>query len=295
MPKLWKFRKAEQTAVKVEDYQFAEAQSLPAFDDDDLADLPEPDELDEDLIDESLAAELLELTREKPEEPPEEANPVSFAQIQCDKLIQDAEVQAAEIVANAEAQAQKIRDLAREKGHEEGYQAGYHQGMAEGTAQALEEGDRAKEETARRMMNDVDAFLDRAEQALNRQMDENLDDLRDLALAVAEKVVCVSLKSSSEVVGRMIQTAVTKRKRREWAHIYIAECDAKRLTTMPATLSAALAELSDRVQIIPMAGDEAGTCIIESPNEIIDASASTQMQNIRDMLSSRPGGGGIRF
>ena len=84
----------------------------------------------------------------------------------------------------------------------------------------------------------------------------------------------------------MIQTAVDKRKRREWAHIYIAECDARRLTQMPAALTAALSELSDRVRIIPMADDEAGTCIIECPDEIIDASASTQMQNIRDLLDN---------
>ena len=139
--------------------------------------------------------------------------------------------------------------------------------------------------------DDVEAFIRKAERMLDQQMDDNLDDLRDLALAVAEKVVCVSLKSSSEVIGRMIQTAVDKRKRREWVHIYIAECDAKRLTTLPAALTAALAELSDRVRIIPMADDEAGTCIIESPNEIIDASAATQMQNIRDMLNNHPGNG----
>ena len=106
----------------------------------------------------------------------------------------------------------------------------------------------------------------------------------DLALAVAEKVVCISLKSSADVISRMIQTAIDKRKRREWVHIYIAECDAKRLTQMPASLTTALSALSDRVRIIPMADDESGTCIIEMPDEIIDASAATQMHNLRTIL-----------
>ena len=40
-----------------------------------------------------------------------------------------------------------------------------------------------------------------------------------------------------------------------------------------------------------MADDEAGTCIIEMPDEIIDASAATQLNNIRTMLSDTPAGG----
>ena len=127
--------------------------------------------------------------------------------------------------------------------------------------------------------------MERAGAALDRQMDEHVEELRDLAIAIAEKVVCVSLKSSSEVICRMIQTAIDKRKRREWAHIYIAECDAKHLSKVPASLMNALSALSDRVRIIPMADDEAGTCIIETPDEIVDASAATQMNNIRTLLS----------
>ena len=33
-----------------------------------------------------------------------------------------------------------------------------------------------------------------------------------------------------------------------------------------------------------MADDESGTCIIEMPDEIIDASVSTQLDNIKDIL-----------
>ena len=46
----------------------------------------------------------------------------------------------------------------------------------------------------------------------------------------------------------------------------------------------ALPGLSDHIKIIPLSDDEAGTCIIEMPDEIIDASASTQLKNIRDLI-----------
>ena len=38
-----------------------------------------------------------------------------------------------------------------------------------------------------------------------------------------------------------------------------------------------------------MGDEEDGTCIIETPEEIIDASVSTQMSNIRDILHDQLG------
>ena len=160
--------------------------------------------------------------------------------------------------------------------------------LAEGKAQA----ERLKaailadaEKQAAQMADEVQRFLDRAGAALDRQMDENLDDLRDLAIAIAEKVICVSLRSSTEIIGRMVQTALDKHKHREWVHIYIAESDIKRMGELPASLTSAISALSDRVRIVPMADDESGTCVIEMPDEIIDASVSTQLGNIRSLLS----------
>ena len=108
--------------------------------------------------------------------------------------------------------------------------------------------------------------------------------LRDLSIAVAEKVIHISLKSSGEVIARMIQAATEKLKRREWVHIYLADCDAKNLAQAAPELTTALAGLSDHIKFMPMADDEPGTCIIEMPDEIIDASAATQLSNIRDLL-----------
>ena len=113
---------------------------------------------------------------------------------------------------------------------------------------------------------------------------ETRGELCELSLAIAEKVIHVSLNSSSEVVARMIQVATEKLKRREWVHIYVGGCAAKEVSAITPELMTALAGLSDHIKIIPLSDDEAGTCIIEMPDEIIDASASTQLKNIRDLI-----------
>ena len=296
MPKLWKFlSKSEPDAPNIQKYQFSAAadlemnSDLQAFTPEDIA-----EEGPAETAECAAAPETVEAPP-VPDPEPEEAqtspgddmqNPVVFAKVQCDLILQSARQEAEEILRQARQQAQQEQEQVRQQASEQGYQAGFQEGVQQGTAKALEEGKAQQQALAEQLEDEVEAFLKRAETALDQQMDQSVDDLRDLALAVAEKVVCVSLKSSSEVIGKMIQTAVDKRKRRQWVHIYIAECDAKRLTTLPPALASALSELSDHVRIIPMADDESGTCIIECPDEIIDASASTQMQNIRDMLSN---------
>ena len=287
---LWGEAKEDpESKAKVEPYQFPSAEELvvesePEEEAAPVSD-PPPEEGEEAeefdvLVTDELAPEP-EPEQEKAEAEPEpEENPITFAQIQAEAILADARRGAEAILAQARADADQEAAGVFAKAREEGYQEGYVAGMA----QAAEESRQLREEQAQRQEEEVHRFMEQAGVALDRQMDQCVDDLRDLALAVAEKVVCVSLKSSADVISRMIQTAIDKRKKKEWVHIYISECDAKRLTQIPASLSAALSALSDRVRIIPMSDDESGTCIIEMPDEIVDASAATQLNNLRTIL-----------
>ena len=291
MPKLWKFiSRNQQDTPKVEGYQFPDSEEMTKAVPFSLTDFSvEADEPAEEPKEVKFVLEPDPPEEEKAH--PSAVNPVDYAQLQADLILQRAEAEAEKILSDARQEAARLSadayEKAKEMGFQKGREAGYQDGVQEGSQWVMGQSDREREEFAQRVEADVAEFLEKAADALDRQLEQNVEDLRDLALAVAEKIVCISLKSSSDVVARMIQTAIDKRKRREWVHIYIAECDAKRMASVPPSLAAALAELSDRVRIIPMADDEAGTCIIECPDEIIDASAATQMKNIRDMLEAQ--------
>lgn len=281
------------TKAKAEPYRFPDAAELrvndpPPLEEFEEADQPPVSEGDEAGVDVRIAEE----EPEAEQRPEPEQTPISFAQIQAEQIVAEARREADRIIAQSQEEAQRQTEEVLAKAREEGRTEGYEAGMA----QAAEESKTLREEQAQRLEEEVHRFMEHAGVALDRQMDQSVADLRDLAMAVAEKVVCVSLKSSGDVIARMIQTAIDKRKKKEWVHIYIAECDAKRLTQMPASLSHALSALSDRVRIIPMADDESGTCIIEMPDEIVDASASTQLNNLRTILTDASGGsGGFTF
>ena len=56
-------------------------------------------------------------------------------------------------------------------------------------------------------------FRDAADQR-DMMFARSQDEMRDLALTVAEKIIRISLQSSSEIVARMVQNATEKLKRR---------------------------------------------------------------------------------
>ena len=285
MPNIFKvFSKA-----KAEPYQFPNADELvvetPPEPEEELP-AQEGGEFTEGTEDAPDGAADGQAAEAEPEAEPEESA-ITFAQVQAEAILAEARQNAERILDQAREEADQRAEEVFAKARENGYQDGYVAGMAQASqeaALAAEEAVQKREEQARQLEEEVHHFLERAGAALDRQMDESVADLRDLAMAVAEKVVCVSLKSSADVICRMIQTAIDKKKKKEWVHIYIAECDAKRLSQLPGSLTNALSALSDRVRIIPMAGDQSGTCIIEMPDEIVDASSDTQLNNLRTIL-----------
>ena len=184
-------------------------------------------------------------------------------------------------ITTAAQEQEDIRAGARDEGYRDGY--------AQGLAKAMEDAVRDREATAARLEKDVQSFLEKASLAREELLLQTREELLELCIAIAEKVVRVSLKSSSEVIVRMIQTATERMKRQEWVHIYISGCDARQAAQISPALTSTLGALSQHIKVVPMGDDESGTCIVETPEEIVDASVSTQMSNIRDVLYDQMG------
>ena len=217
----------------------------------------------------------------EPEKEPE-PTPIDFAQIQASAILQDARDEAEALRTKALEELERELDELREEAKKEGYDVGHAQGVAEGRMEAQAE----LNEKAAAQLKEVQAFLRDAARARDQLLEDSKQDLKELALAIAEKVIRVSLKSSGDILIRMIESATAKRRRCEWVQVYIADCDARASANTVPELTEALSRLSDRVRVIPMADDESGTCIIEMPDEILDVSVSTQLDNLRGVLSN---------
>ncbi len=202
---------------------------------------------------------------------------INFATVQANEIIANAKKSAQEAFDEKIESAQKQIDEQMEKAQKEGYQSGYEAGLKLGEM-------KAKTEMQTQLSAQVKQFMQKETKVREELIENTKSQLTDISIAVAEKIMQISLKSSKEVITRMISVAIEKLKRREWVRIYVAESDAAELVQASPELRAALTGLSDNVKIVPMQDDEPGTCIIEMPDEIIDASVSSQLKTIRDII-----------
>lgn len=257
----------------VRSYTFPAAEDIEIEEDPPVEESPPEEEL-------PPAAEAEEAEQPQEEEIGAAASLLSFAQVQAEEIRNQARQEAQELLENSRKQAAQEAEEALAQAREEGFRQGY----ADGMSKAQIEGKAALEEQLHQQELQIRQFLEEASQAREDLLEQTQSELCDLSVAVAEKIIHVSLKSSREVILKMIQMATDRLKRREWVRIYVGGCTARELAQITPELTTTLAGLSDHIKLIPMADDESGTCIIEMPDEIIDASVSTQLGNIKDIL-----------
>ncbi len=197
------------------------------------------------------------------------------------RLLEEATKQADALLAKAKEEAEQIREEAQK----EGYDTGYAKGEEEGYQVAYTKVEETVGAETEAFLQDLKRLTQEVAQQKQDILYQYQNDLKDVAVAVAEKVVQVSLKSSGEIIERMIISATERLKTKEWVKIYVSKSDAQMMLEADKDLVASLSHLSEHIKVIVMNNEKQGTCIIECPDEIIDASVNTQMENIKEILN----------
>lgn len=208
----------------------------------------------------------------------EEIPVVSPADAELERALRQAE----EIMNTARAAAKEIE----EEAYKEGYQAGIEAGEKEGKDQAYREHQEVMEKRAEVLEREIADYVHDMQRTKELVLEEYMDDLKSIALTIGEKIIQVSLKSSSDVVERMIIAATERLKKTAWAKIYVGNNGSQIQANGDSRLLQELSKLSDNVKIIVMDEEEPGTCIIELPDEIIDISVGTQLENIKEIINN---------
>lgn len=214
-----------------------------------------------------------------------------------ESLMEDSVDEAAKILEEvrraAQQDAEEFLEAERKRAQEEaaqareaGYRAGYETGYEEGRRKADGEYRREFEQRLLAFQEDVERALQAVELAKERCLHNYIDELKDCAIAIGEKVIQISLRSSGEVMKQMIITATEKLKKTAWVKIYIDKADYDMMMEADADIIDELSHLSDNIKFIVMDKEDTGSCIIEMPEEIVDVSVNTQMENIRDILEN---------
>ncbi len=213
----------------------------------------------------------MEETQEEAETLPED----SFAM---DERAEQAEALARQILNDAREQAELLR--------EEAYEQGRREGEEEGLRQAYEEHRQILNEEIRRFQTNMADVIQSVSIEKDKILERYIDNLKEISLTVAEKIIQTSIRSSGDIVKRMILAATDKMTKKQWAKIYVTKCNTGISLSVDEEFLEALSRLSENVKVITMDNGEEGTCIIELPDEIVDASVGTQLENIKDILNN---------
>lgn len=209
------------------------------------------------------------------------------------EIVGGAKEESRQILLKANALADSLLEEAREQAAqekkqvmEEARRAGYEEGLREGREKADEEFAAALGEELENFRKDMETALASVETAKDECLKKYIEELKDCVVAIAEKVIHISMKSSGEVIKRMIISETEKLKKKAWVKIYIEKSQYDMMAEADAGIISELSRLSDNIKFIVMEKENSGSCIVEMPEEIVDISVDTQLENIKEILEN---------
>jgi flagellar assembly protein FliH len=82
----------------------------------------------------------------------------------------------------------------------------------------------------------------------------------------------------------IIQNAVDSYRNQAWVRIYVSGDTANLLTKADASIAQELKTVSDHVKVVVTTGISDESCVIEMPDQVIDAGVDTQLKKIKSAL-----------
>ncbi len=254
--------------VKVQKYEFNQNLHLPELEDEKLS-----DSVDENVKDTDEIAAINETVNQ-------EEQILLAARKEADEIIAKANQLVEEIRNGALKEKQEIMETAQK----EGYGVGFAEGEKAGELHAREKHEDILREARTEFLQELKATIEEISNQREHFAKKYFNELCDLAMTIGEKVIKVSLKSSGKVIERMIIAATEKISNKQWANVHISGFDEQLLVNSDIDLLESIQHISSNLKLNIMENEEPGTCIVEFPDQIIDASIGTQLENIREIL-----------
>ncbi|QAT50691.1 hypothetical protein EQM14_13485 [Caproiciproducens sp. NJN-50] len=218
---------------------------------------------------------------------------------QCRLVLDQAFQKAKQIVESAQNyRSEQLRDCAehadrelresQEQGYREGFahgrEEGEKSGMESGMRQGLSEGAKKAEAENRQCLNELGEMIQSVEKSKTEILSKFESDLKDLAVTIARAIVKKELETDPKTLHTIIQNAVDSYRNQAWVRIYVSGNTANLLTKADVSIAQELQAVSDRVKVVVTTGISDESCVIEMPDQVIDAGIDTQLRKIQSAL-----------
>ncbi|MDF2948229.1 MAG: hypothetical protein K0R07_239 [Sedimentibacter sp.] len=206
-------------------------------------------------------------------------------------ILKEANAEALKIINTAKRNAQTDIAECKKRGYEEGYNAGMEVGKNKGYTEGYEVGKiYALEELQKQLDSKLDELVEMLASVENEKDEVILkyeDKLTKLALDISEKIIKQKINSEDNLVSGIIKNAIKDYRNVEWIKIYISAKDDAIAIQADKNLINELNRISSDVKIEVTEELDRGSAIVETSDGIIDASTSTQLKNLKEMVLNK--------
>lgn len=202
------------------------------------------------------------------------------AQVQADKIVEDAETKAHEILASAGDKVELATEEGRKQGYDAAYKEGYEKGAEDGFTQGVNQ--------CRGALRDLQNLCKNIEKEKSELMTENRRAIFDLSMGIAQKITMTVLNQKDKsVLQRMITNAAKEFRKAKRVKVTVSKLDlSDDVETDLKTFEKCFSDTSE-VEFEVLEDGEKGTLQIETDTEILDAGVSTQLKMIEELGSGK--------
>jgi flagellar assembly protein FliH len=201
----------------------------------------------------------------------------------------DVRERAAVILARARQEAEALRRAAQEEvallkrqAWEEGYQAGREEGRREGFQAGAAEAEALREE-AEHYRQRARQLLKEARRAYRDTIKAAQEQILDLALEIAAKIVGKQVELNPDIVLDIARRAIHEVAEGQFYIIYAAPPDAEFLRQHREELLKEVAA-GARLQVVADEELKSGGCRVETESGFVDATIDTQLETVKRVL-----------
>jgi flagellar assembly protein FliH len=188
-----------------------------------------------------------------------------------------AEKEVRQMISDAEKQAVEIKALKEKEGYETGFDKGYYEGLTKG-----------KSEMDSKYSGVVATLQSIAKGAVSEKhkiINNTEEDIVNLSIDIARKVVDQELKVSKDIVVNFVKEAIKMLEKKEKITIYTNPADLELIKSHREDFIA-LTDINEALHILPDDMLEPGECRLESENQIVDTDLDYQFGEIKKNLHS---------
>lgn len=178
------------------------------------------------------------------------------------KILQAARAERERMLEQAREEAGQIREQAR--------QEAYQQALGE------------KRDEIAACLGQTQRLLDELQQEQEEFLLQYEKGLSGLALEIAEKVIGTSIREDTGLMAALVREAVSSVKNADWIGVQVSD----RLPGLVEKLQQELSARQDLLHPVEVTASSLpeGSCIIHTPDGIVDASVSVQLDNLRSLF-----------